>query len=387
MQREPGGLQANSRSLLDRVGGPTGNRAGGSPGRNFKHDEIQARIDNIVNNAPDNSMVMGGFPGMNGMEMNAMANMGNPLLLQEIMMNQMALMAQMASSMGMLNPTTGQFVPPGFPMQGVMPQDPSMFPGGMNNGMQGQMAVANGRGRGGSRPTRGSGRGRGGSVSAPSPSTQKLADAPASEAAAPLKQSVIAAPTPVPAVPTTSTVSPTATTPQHRIPYALPERPQSPTLCKFGLKCTNPHCRYSHPSPVATPESGVVLSNEACEKGKDCKDQDCIKAHVSPAVLNPPGMFNVLLRHLPAYHLLQQRNRRQRRCTTHHMYHHLRFLVGLALLALARIVLFLTRGMSTTTLRVNSALHAPARLALTNIPRVVPYPLLSIVVCQPMLPR
>jgi hypothetical protein len=31
------------------------------------------------------------------------------------------------------------------------------------------------------------------------------------------------------------------------------------------------------PSPLATPESGVVFSNEACEKNMGCKDQDCIK--------------------------------------------------------------------------------------------------------------
>ena len=38
----------------------------------------------------------------------------------------------------------------------------------------------------------------------------------------------------------------------------------------------------------------MVLSNDPCEKGKDCKDKDCIKAHVSPAVLNPKGESNVL---------------------------------------------------------------------------------------------
>ncbi|KAM6502522.1 hypothetical protein JOM56_002499 [Amanita muscaria] len=275
--------QANSRSLIDRVGGPAGMRTTGSAGPNFKHDEIQARIDNIVNNAPENNMMIpGGFPGMNGMDMNPM---GNPLMLHDMMMNQMALMAQMASSMGMLNPATGQFVNQGFPMQGVMPQDMGMFPGGVNNGMPGQMGMANGRGRGGGRGGRGAGRGRGGSVSAPAP---KTAETPAVEAA-PFQQPAIVAPIPAPVTPASlPSVVPTPT-PQQRIPYALPERPQSPTLCKFGLKCTNPNCRYSHPSPVATAESGVVLSNEACEKGKDCKDQDCIKAHVSPATLNPPA--------------------------------------------------------------------------------------------------
>ncbi|KAH8828390.1 hypothetical protein DL96DRAFT_1709682 [Flagelloscypha sp. PMI_526] len=83
----------------------------------------------------------------------------------------------------------------------------------------------------------------------------------------------IAAPTPV------TSISPPS--------YEIPQRPQSPSLCKFGVRCTNAHCRWSHPSPVATPESGVVLSNEPCDNGKNCKDKDCIKSHVSPAVLNP----------------------------------------------------------------------------------------------------
>jgi len=86
----------------------------------------------------------------------------------------------------------------------------------------------------------------------------------------------------------TPAAAPNPTPPQPIRPnFAVPERPQSPTLCKFSLKCTNPHCRWSHPSPVATPESGMVLSNEVCEQGKDCKDKDCIKGHISPAAVNP----------------------------------------------------------------------------------------------------
>ncbi len=99
--------------------------------------------------------------------------------------------------------------------------------------------------------------------------------------------------TSAPVAPTPVVAAPVPAQPA-QLAYAVPERPQSPTLCKFGLKCTNPHCRYSHPSPVATPESGIVLSNDPCEKGKDCKDKDCIKAHVSPAVLNPNGMGRLL---------------------------------------------------------------------------------------------
>ena len=90
--------------------------------------------------------------------------------------------------------------------------------------------------------------------------------------------------------------TPTAPTPAQNAPPAQrpgfipPERPQSPTLCKFSTKCTNALCRWSHPSPVATAESGVVLSTEACEKGKNCADKDCVKSHVSPAV-NLPRKF------------------------------------------------------------------------------------------------
>ena len=46
------------------------------------------------------------FPmnGMPPMDMNAMAaGMTNPLVLQEMMMNQMALMSQMAGALGMMN--------------------------------------------------------------------------------------------------------------------------------------------------------------------------------------------------------------------------------------------------------------------------------------------
>ncbi|KAG8883977.1 hypothetical protein FRB97_005421 [Tulasnella sp. 331] len=66
-------------------------------------------------------------------------------------------------------------------------------------------------------------------------------------------------------------------------------RPLSPTLCKFVTNCNNPTCRYSHPSPVSTLESGVVLSTDPCEKGIECADKDCIYAHVSKAAKNAPS--------------------------------------------------------------------------------------------------
>lgn len=294
-----GNSHPNTRSLLERVGGPPGRGP-----KNFQRDDIQARIDNIVGNAPEQNMMMPpGFPGMGmGMDMNAMASMANPLMLQEMMMNQMALMAQMATTMGIINPAAGQFGggQPGFPMQGGMP-DMNMMQN-MNNAFQQQQQQQSGgngpnnnvgRGRGGGRGGRGVGRGRGsapGNSDRPIPNGQPgpvVADASASTS------TPIIAPTPISPAPSSSAPSAAervaAPVQQNQIAYAIPERPQSPTLCKFALKCTNAHCRYSHPSPVATAESGVVLSNEACEQGKECKDKDCIKAHVSPAVLNPQG--------------------------------------------------------------------------------------------------
>ncbi|KAL7413548.1 hypothetical protein BDY24DRAFT_388888 [Mrakia frigida] len=60
-------------------------------------------------------------------------------------------------------------------------------------------------------------------------------------------------------------------------------KPTDPTLCKFSLGCQNAQCPYSHPSPVATPETALVLSTEPCELQRKCKDADCLKSHVSPA--------------------------------------------------------------------------------------------------------
>jgi len=161
-------------------------------------------------------------------------------------------------------------------------QEMGMFNGG---GMDGGFQVPQGHGNGnGNRGGRGGHqqRGRGGR-SNQAPRLQSTGEqGAASTSNTPQDQQ----PAPEGTLPPTPSVqAPQAvTTPPA---FVVPERPQSPTLCKFGLKCTNAHCRWSHPSPVATTESGVVLSNDPCEQGKDCKDKDCIKAHVSPAVANP----------------------------------------------------------------------------------------------------
>ena len=286
MQQRDGGGPSGSKSLLDRMG----------PSRNGRaHDEIQARIDSITGPANQEMMMMqqGGFPmnGMPPMDMAAMGGMSNPMMLQEMMMSQMAMMAQMAGAMGLLNPgamgMNGQFQG-----QPGMPGDMGM----MNNGPNGPQhhghdGRGRGRGRGGMRGQ--SGRGRGGHIqgSGNGPSDSPVVAAQPSTSTSQGPAPTIVAPTPIqpPAAPSPA---PQIAPSQSHPGVSLPERPQSPTLCKFGLKCTNALCRYSHPSPVATPESGVVLSNDPCEAGKDCKDKDCVKAHVSPAVLKPNGKFS-----------------------------------------------------------------------------------------------
>ncbi|KDQ55234.1 hypothetical protein JAAARDRAFT_196086 [Jaapia argillacea MUCL 33604] len=302
MARDGVSAPSTSRSLLDRVGGRSGP---GPAGRNARmNDEIQARIDNITSNShspplpiPDQQqqqaaamMAAGGFPP--GMDMNAMAAAAgmaaNPLVLQEMMMNQMAMMAQMMGAMGVMNPGAMG----GFGMQGM--------DGGMFNGMpqqqqqQQQQQVPQQQMQGGQRGKGGrggmSGRGRRGGHSSSSNFTsaqiQEIPDDSTQPTGAPEQNGVpIVAPTPKPA-----STTPTTTTPS-RTGFVPPDRPQSPTLCKFSLKCTNPLCRYSHPSPVATTESGVVLSNDPCEAGRECKDKDCVKGHVSPAVLNGTSLF------------------------------------------------------------------------------------------------
>lgn len=63
----------------------------------------------------------------------------------------------------------------------------------------------------------------------------------------------------------------------------LPTAPTSSDICRFGVACTNARCHFSHPSPVATQASGIVLRTEACPQGRACKDADCGYSHVSPA--------------------------------------------------------------------------------------------------------
>jgi len=68
-------------------------------------------------------------------------------------------------------------------------------------------------------------------------------------------------------------------------PGPIPDKPSSKALCRYSVGCSNARCQFSHPSPVADEKTGMVLSDEACENGKKCKDPECTKSHVSPAAV------------------------------------------------------------------------------------------------------
>ncbi|KDQ20065.1 hypothetical protein BOTBODRAFT_27486 [Botryobasidium botryosum FD-172 SS1] len=258
------------RTLLERVGGGGfgPNSGAGINGRHPQHDRIQMQIDAITqksmmeNNVgsapmapPTAGMGMMDMPGGNMMAMNQM------MMAQQMeMMHQMQQMQQMmAMGMNGLPPFAG-------------------FPGGQGIGpMDAQQGFGTPRrGRGGAR---GGGPGRGGGLAGshiinltPTPAVVVADSQPSSTP-------TLQAPTPVTA---TSATSQNTTSAPAVVP---PPRPLSPTLCKFSTKCGNATCRYSHPSPVATPESALVLSTDACEAGLACKDADCTKSHPSPAVV------------------------------------------------------------------------------------------------------
>ncbi|KAI0000884.1 hypothetical protein BJV77DRAFT_971391 [Russula vinacea] len=223
----PSGQNPNKSRRTDLPSGPRAMRdarQSGPPGPRSLLERWISRPDNMQNNIPGpgemdiQAAIAAGFvpPGMNGMDMNALAAAQmapNPLLLQEMMMNQMAMMAQMARDVGMFGGPGGYNGPPigSVPNRGRVVE--GTFPVGRTT-----HSYSNSRG-----------------------SCTNVRPYPSSV----------------------------------------------PTLCKFSLKCTNPHCRWSHPSPVATPESGMVLSNEPCEQGKDCKDKDCVRHTSAPQPTSP----------------------------------------------------------------------------------------------------
>ncbi|QRV84108.1 polyadenylated RNA-binding protein NAB2 [Ceratobasidium sp. AG-Ba] len=198
------------RSLLDRVEPPR--RHGG-------FDHVQAQIDAVTRGGalmqqPQQQMMM-----------NQMMGGVNPMMFQEMMANQMAIMSQMAANLGML-PGNQQMLGQGGPgFNG--------FPNG-----HGQGPNANGRGRGGHRG------GRGGNMGDRPPNGPPPQQSPPQQQA-----SQLTAPQPRP--------------PQPPVPVNVPTRPN--------------HQRS---------EGGLVLSSEYCEKGLECKDADCTKGHPSPAAIN-----------------------------------------------------------------------------------------------------
>lgn len=224
-------------------------------------------------NGPPPNMMMGpgGFIGPMGPMPGPMGMMGmdpssmNQGALAEALMAQNQLLQNMMSMM----------------QGGMMPNIQGMSGPMGPNGPNGPPMPPNGHGQG---PQRGRGRGRGGRGGAPAdgghqavlngPSTPR----PTNPAAPQPLPPAIQAPQPKPDVPAPA-------------PAELPNRPLSPTLCKFGVNCTNSLCRYSHPSAAATQESGIVLSTEACSEGRFCKDKDCKLSHPSSATGTPRPAF------------------------------------------------------------------------------------------------
>lgn len=265
MMREDGGNDGGRgerrdrpRSLRDRMGG-------------FANGTNNLGPNGPMNGPPPNMMMgPGGFIGPMGPMPGPMGMMGmdpsnNQGALAEALMAQNQLLQNMMSMMqgGMMPNMQGM---PG-PMGPNGPNGPPMPPNGHGQGPQ--------RGRGRGRGGRGGPPADGGHQAIPSGPNNPISTKPAALQPVP---PAIQAPQPKPAVPAPA-------------PTELPNRPLSPTLCKFGVNCTNSLCRYSHPSAAATQESGIVLSTEACPEGRFCKDKDCKLSHPSSATGAPKPAF------------------------------------------------------------------------------------------------
>lgn len=273
-----GGASANARgnrlksSLLDRVGpktNPNGPDLIQERIRSVTQQQQQQQLAQMPGPNMHNPQMMpgGGFPGgqMDPAAMAIMMQQGfNPAMMNggfapngiEATMMAIQQFGQLAMQMGLVPGPMG-LMGPGGPIQGGGGPGGQRFQGG---GMGGP-----GMGRqGGAGPRNGPG-GQG----PPALGNQQRGPGPSNP--------IIHAPAPV---------QPAAVS----LPNSTaPLRPLSPTLCKFVTNCNNPTCRYSHPSPVSSMESGVVLSTDPCEKGIECADKDCIYAHVSKAAKNAPS--------------------------------------------------------------------------------------------------
>ncbi len=264
--------RSNPRSLLERVGStPAYQHPNGHIQHQPPFDPIQSQIDAVTRGAMVmNPNAQAFIPGQG--PMNGINNLANPMAIQEMLSTQMAMMTQMAMQLGVnpmgvpMNPANGFTGPVQAPLQ-------------MNSGFGGR-----GRGRGGF---------RGGRPGPPqlsghrgNPDTQAQDSVADTTPTALTQTSPDAAPIAAPTSKSPTVPAPAAVAPQNA---QYPERPGTPTLCKFGVNCTHPTCRYSHPSPAATAESGLVLSKEPCGNGVKCEDKDCTKAHPSKSQLDPNG--------------------------------------------------------------------------------------------------
>jgi len=258
MMREDGGNDSGRgerrdrpRSLRDRMGG-------------FANGANNLGPNGPMNGPPPNMMIgPGGFIGPMGPMPGPMGMMGmDPASMNQGALAE-ALMAQNQLLQNMMSMMQG----------GMMPNMPGMSGPMGPNGPNGPPMPPNSHGQG---QQRGRGRGRGGRGGAPADGGHQVvpngpnAPIPTKGAAPPPAPPAIQAPQPKHAIPAPA-------------PAELPNRPLSPTLCKFGVNCTNSLCRYSHPSAAATQESGIVLSTEACSEGRFCKDKDCKLSHPSSA--------------------------------------------------------------------------------------------------------
>jgi hypothetical protein len=226
-------------------------------------DPIQAQIEAVT--AANGGMLP---PFMNPQMMQIDPNQ---MQIRDLMQGQVMVMAQMQQMMQQFGAVQAQAA-----LSGGFAAHPQANGGGF---------PGRGRGRGGiSR-----GVGRGGAYTNSRPSTQ--ADVPKiTEVGTPTSSSPVLPAAVADSEGEVNIILPKPSAAFAPQAFAYPERPGTPTLCKFATACTNPVCRYSHPSPAATAETGLVLSVEACENGIKCVDKDCTKSHPSPAILDPNGV-------------------------------------------------------------------------------------------------
>ncbi|KAK4055339.1 mRNA-binding protein nab2 [Microbotryomycetes sp. JL201] len=221
-----------SRSLLDRMG-PRPQRGGrslqgppvGMPPQAF--DMISQAINAVRNGAHPSALAGIPFPALAS---HPLAGTLPPGVMQQA---QAAAMAQAQAFAAMQNAWSMPFGANGPPPPGFNPQAAPFQPIGAPGGPSGPRGLRAGPNTPGPRPANGAPR------------------------------------------PTATSSAPAA--------VVLPKKPADEAICTYGVKCTKPQCQYSHPSPVATEESGLVLSSEACPKQLECDDKDCPKSHVSPA--------------------------------------------------------------------------------------------------------